>query len=299
MVRLGEHPKILATTTPKRTPAVMDLFEEHEKNPEKILIIRGSMYDNLANLPESFIDSVSGKYLNTNIASQEIFGLLLDPEEGALWDQQIIEDHRWLSDSPWRRLPVRCVALDPSVAERPKDEAGIIVVGATGNRELHKRHAYVLEDASLLGSPDEWAARAVEMAKKYSCPIVAEGTQGQALVANMIRSIDPSIKVFLVQTGKRGKIERAEPVTLPYQQGRVHHVGHFEDLELQLTTYSAENSKKSPDRMDALVHGLTALLIKPPQGFGGGSLKISSTRNRRLSSGGRGTGRTWRDGTSK
>lgn len=309
MVRLGTHPQILATTTPKRTPAVLDLFEEHEADPEKVIIIRGSTYDNVSNLPESFLASVTGKYEGTSTAQQELLGLLLDPDAGALWVQEIIDKYRWMAEeSPWRRLPIRCVALDPSVAENPKDEAGIIVVGATAHRELHKRHAYVLEDATVLGSPDIWAQRAVDMAKKYNCPIVAEGTQGQALVERMIHSIDPTIKVFLVQTGKRGKIERAEPIVLPYQQGRVHHVGYLASgldeggkniLETQLTTYSAENSKKSPDRMDALVHGLTALLIKPPKGFGNGPMRASRTRNRRIPQGGRGTGRTWRNGTGK
>jgi phage terminase large subunit-like protein len=298
--RLGARPQILATTTPKRTPAVMELIEEHEADPEKVVITRGSTFDNTANLPENFISSVVGRYQGTNIGDQELMGLLLDPENGALWKQELIQRYRWFAENPWRRLPIRCVALDPSVAENPKDEAGIIVVGATGNRDLHKRHAYVLEDATVLGNPDIWAEKAVEMARKYHCDIVAEGTQGQALVARMIRSIDPKIKVHLVQTGKRGKIARAEPVVLPYQQGRVHHVGEFEELELQMTTYSAENSKKSPDRLDALVHGLTACLIAPPKGFGRGPISMSkSLRGRRLPTSGRGSGRTWREGMSK
>lgn len=307
--RLGTRPQILATTTPKGVPAVTELLSPREDDPTVIVVTRGTTYDNVSNLPASFLASVTGKYEGTNIAEQELMGILLDPDNGALWTQTIIDNHRYHGEeSPWRRLPFRCVALDPSVAENPKDEAGIIVVGATANRELHKRHAYVLEDATVLGSPDIWAQRAVDMAKKYNCPIVAEGTQGQALVERMIHSIDPSIKVFLVQTGKRGKIERAEPIVLPYQQGRVHHVGYLAAseeelgkniLETQMTTYSAENSKKSPDRLDALVHGLTALLIKPPKGFGTGPMRTSKTRNRRIPAGGRGTGRTWRNGTGK
>lgn len=299
--RLGSHPQILATTTPKRTQAILDLFDEHQENPEKVVITRGSTYDNIANLPESFVESVTGRYENTNIAKQELLGLLLGPDESALWTPEVIDRARWNGDeSPWRRLPIRCVAVDPSVADEPKDEAGIIVVGATGQRELHKRHAYILEDATVHGAPPVWAQRAVDMARKYRCPIVAEGTQGQALVTNMIHSIDPKVEVFLVQTGRRGKIARAEPVILPYEQRRVHHVGTFDALELQLTTYSAENSKKSPDRLDALVHGVTACLIKPPENFGVGALKISQvSKGRRIMPTGRGTGRTWRSGTGQ
>lgn len=308
-VRLGSNPQTLATTTPKRTPAVMELLDPDKDDPTRIVITRGTTYDNAANLPASFLASVEGKYKDTNIGEQELMGILLGPDSGALWTQEVIDDHRWMSEqNPWQRLPIRCVAVDPSVAENPKDEAGIIVVGATGHRELHKRHAYVLEDATVLGNPDVWAQRAVDMARKYKCDIVAEGTQGQALVTRVIKSIDPKIKVHLVQTGKRGKIERAEPVVMPYQQGRVHHMHDLSApgdepgkniLETQMTTYSAEGSKKSPDRLDALVHGITACLINPPKGFGGGMMRASKTRNRRTPQGGRGTGRTWRSGTSK
>jgi hypothetical protein len=41
-------------------------------------------------------------------------------------------------------------------------------------------------------------------------------------------------------------------------------------------------SKNSPDRVDALVHAMTALMIKPPQGFIGGRLTAKSPAARRL-----------------
>lgn len=298
MTRLGAHPQILATTTPKKLPALVELFEEAEANPGTIAITRGSTLDNISNLPESYIRSVLAKYQHTNIGLQELAGLMLDDDTDGQWNQEMIDAKRWLADSPWRQLPIRCVALDPSVAEEPKDEAGIVVVGATGGRDLHRRHAYVLEDATVMGSPDVWAAKAVEMARKYRCPIVAEGNQGQALVSRVIKSIDPTIKVYLVQASQ-GKKTRAEPCVLPYQQGRVHHVGHMPDLELQMTTFDPAVSKKSPDRMDALVWGITATLIDPPKGFGSGAITASTkTRGRRLPSG-RGAGRTFRDGTTR
>jgi phage terminase large subunit-like protein len=313
--RLGSNPRIIATTTPKRTEFMIELLdkfnEQEEKkragdfNPKKgeIVITRGSTYDNAANLAESYLADMTGKYEGTNIAKQELLGLMLDDKEGALWDPSVLDDYRWKGgDFEWRQLPLRIVALDPSVSDNPKDECGIIVVGSSNHRLLHKRHAYVLEDGTLRGSPDEWAQKAVDLAKAYNCPIVAEATQGQALVERMIKSIDPTIKVYLVQTGNRGKKVRAEPVILPYEQGRVHHVDHFENLELQLTTWDPEISKKSPDRLDALVHGITALLIKPPKGFTMASLRgYSANRSGRTlpKTGGRGTGRTFRQGTGK
>lgn len=303
--RLGESPRVIATTTPRRTEFMLDTLEKYDKQVEagedwdesengRIVITRGSTYDNAGNLSPTYISDISGEYAGTNIAQQELMGLMLDEKTGALWTPEVIEEAALRAGDPdriWRQLPIRCVALDPSVAEQPNDECGIVVVGSTNKRNLYQRHAYVLEDASVKGSPDVWAAEAVRMARKYNCAIIAEGTQGQALVANMIRSIDPTIKVLLVQTGNKSKKVRADPVVLPYEQHRVHHVGHFEKLEMQLTTWDPEISKRSPDRLDALVHGITALLIKPPKGLSSGGLIARSIANRQLP-GGRGTGQT-------
>ena len=164
--------------------------------------------------------------------------------------------------------PLRVIGVDPSVAENPRDECGIVVVSSTADRDLYKRQSWVLEDASILGSPDVWANRVVAMARKWGCPVIAEVNQGGALVRNAINTIDPTVKVLEVHS-KYGKALRAVPITLAYEQNRVHHIGYLAELESQMTSW-IPGEGKSPDRVDALVHALTALLIKPPAGFVGG-----------------------------
>jgi len=178
-------------------------------------------------------------------------------------------------------VPLRVVAVDPSVAENPRDECGIVVCASTGERDLYKRNAWVLEDASVHGSPEVWANKVVDMARKYGCPVVAEVNQGGALVRNAINTIDPGIKVLEVHS-KYGKALRAEPITLAYEQGRVHHVDYLPDLESQMISWIPGETRKSPDRVDALVHGLTALLIKPPAGFLGGTITARSLASRKI-----------------
>jgi phage terminase large subunit-like protein len=275
--RLGANPKIMITTTPKRVPLLYKLLDE-AKNTGRVVISRGSTMDNSGNLSNAYLDAITGVYAGTRLAQQELYGEMLDSVEGALWVDELIEQHRQ-SAYPVS-TPLRVIGVDPSVAENPRDECGIVVVSSTGERDLYKREAWVLEDASVLGSPDVWANRVVAMARKWGCPVVAEVNQGGALVRNAINTIDPSIKVLEVHS-KYGKALRAEPITLAYEQGRVHHIGYLADLESQMVSW-VPGEGKSPDRVDALVHALTALLIKPPAGFTGGKITAKSMASRRM-----------------
>jgi phage terminase large subunit-like protein len=286
--RLGGNPKIMVTTTPKRVPLLYSLIKESEQHPERVVISRGSTLDNAGNLSGAYLNTIVGVYEGTRLAAQELYGEMLSDVEGALWIAELIERTRATAFPIG--TPLRVIGVDPSVAENPRDECGIVVCASTGDRDLYKRQAWVLEDASVLGSPDVWANRVVEMARKWSCPVVAEVNQGGALVRNAINTIDPSVRVLEVHS-KYGKALRAEPITLAYEQDRVHHVGYLGDLESQMCAW-IPGEGKSPDRVDALVHALTALMIKPPPGFVGGQITARSPAARRLPSfrGGNGNG---------
>jgi phage terminase large subunit-like protein len=277
--RLGSNPKIVVTTTPKRVPLLYALMAEAEKTG-KVIITRGSTMDNQGNLSNAYLDAIKGVYEGTRLAQQELYGEMLSDVEGALWTPDLIDRGRE-SQLPMG-TPLRVVAVDPSVAENPRDECGIVVCASTGERDLYKRNSWVLEDATVHGSPDVWANKVVQMARKWGCPVVAEVNQGGALVRNAINTIDPSIKVLEVHS-KYGKALRAEPITLAYEQGRVHHVNYLADLESQMISW-IPGEGKSPDRVDALVHALTALLIKPPAGFVGGKITARSMAGRKIPS---------------
>lgn len=277
--RLGASPQIICTTTPKRVPMLYALLTEAEKTG-RVVVSRGSTLDNAGNLSATYLDAITGVYAGTRLAAQELFGEMLSDVEGALWTIELLERSRETAFPVGAQL--RCVGVDPSVAENPRDECGIVVCASSGERDLYKRHAWVLEDASIHGSPEQWANKVVDMARKYSCPVVAEVNQGGALVTNAILAIDPSIKVLEVHS-KFGKALRAEPVTLAYEQGRIHHVNYLPDLESQMCSW-IPGEGKSPDRVDALVHALTALVIKPPPGFVGGTITARSPSSKRMTS---------------
>jgi phage terminase large subunit-like protein len=267
----------MVTTTPKRVPLLYQLIAEAEKTG-RVVITRGSTMDNSGNLSESYLDAIKGVYEGTRLAQQELYGEMLDQVEGALWTDELIGRNR--ESAMPLGMPLRVIGVDPSVAENPRDECGIVVVASSGERDLYKRNAWVLEDASILGSPDVWANKVVQMARKWGCPVVAEVNQGGALVRNAINTIDPNVQVLEVHS-KHGKQLRAEPITLAYEQGRVHHLGYLADLESQMISW-IPGEGKSPDRVDALVHALTALMIKPPPGFMGGKLTARSLAHRKI-----------------
>jgi phage terminase large subunit-like protein len=286
--RLGTAPQIIATTTPKRVPVLYNLINESQRTG-RVVISRGSTLDNAGNLSDTYLEAITGVYAGTRLAAQELYGEMLSDVEGALWVMDLIDRGRQ-TVAPLG-APLRIVGVDPSVAENPKDECGIVVCASTGERDLYKRQAWVLEDATIHGSPEVWANTVVAMARKWGCPVVAEVNQGGALVRNAIQTIDPRVKVLEVHS-KHGKALRAEPVVLAYEQSRVHHINYLADLESQMCAW-IPGEGKSPDRVDALVHALTALLIKPPEGFVGGSLTAKSVAARRLPAfrGGNGGGR--------
>jgi phage terminase large subunit-like protein len=280
--RLGANPQMVVTTTPKRVPLLYKLIEESKlikTSGSKVIITKGSTLDNAGNLSGAYLDTITGVYEGTSLAQQELYGEMLDDVDGALWTIEMIDKARELIYPP--STPLRVIGVDPSVAENPRDACGIVVCASTGDRDLYKRHAWVLEDATIHGSPEVWANKVVEMARRWGAPVVAEVNQGGALVRNAINAIDPSVKVLEVHS-KYGKALRAEPIVLAYEQSRIHHVNYLPELESQMTSWIPEQTRSSPDRVDALVHAMTALLIKPPAGFHGGKLTAKSPAARKL-----------------
>jgi phage terminase large subunit-like protein len=273
--RLGLNPQVLAMTTPRRTKVIRDLLAQAEEDPSKVLVRRSRTADNRGNLSEAYLDAVVALYEGTSLAAQELDGQMLDDVEGALWSMEELDAHRVLALPGDLFKPYVVIGVDPSVAENPRDEAGIIVVVGTGHPRYAVRHVYVMEDASLRGSPNEWADRVAEMARKWGAPVVAETNQGGALIKNALLGVDPTIRVVGVHA-KVGKALRAEPVQMASQQGRLHMVGEFGMLEDQLTSWQPEVSKKSPDRLDAMVYAGLAVLTEDSKKVGHTPLRVTS-----------------------
>ena len=245
-LRLGDKPQCVITTTPKPTPIIKNLISR-----TNICVTRGNTFENAENLAPSALSMLEEKYANTRLGRQELYAEIIDDIEGALWNRAMIDDFR-VSDLPEMQRIV--ISIDPAVTSgENSDETGIIISGRAENNRY-----YVIDDISGRMSPDAWAQKAVNAYHEYNADkIVAEVNNGGDLVERLIRTVEAGVPYKAIRSS-RGKILRAEPISALYEQGKVSHLGLFSELEQQMCSYTPETAK-SPDRLDALVFGLTEL----------------------------------------
>lgn len=256
-LRLGSMPQAVITTTPKPVGSVKSLV----KDPA-CAITRGTTYDNRSNLAPSFYRTIIRKYEGTRMGRQELNAELLEDVPGALWTRALIDATRvTLGDVRWDQFVRIVVSADPAVtANEDSDLTGIIVAGLTPTG-----HVLVLDDLSCKESPLGWAKVAIAAYKtRRADRIVGEVNNGGDLVEANIRAVDPYV-AFRAVRASRGKAIRAEPVAALYEQGRIHHVGSFPQLEDEMCGWSPQAGEKSPDRMDALVWAVTDLVVDQEQ----------------------------------
>lgn len=255
-LRLGDNPQVIVTTTPRPTKIIKELI-----GSPNTVVTEGTSYENKDNLAPKFFDFILKKYEGTRLGRQEINAEILEDVEGALWHMSLIDRNRVKKAPELKRV---LVAIDPAVTSNPdSDETGIIGGGIDYNNEV-----YILNDLSGILTPKEWAERAIynleEVLKGDN--IVAEVNNGGDLVKVNLQTIRKSINPIMVHAS-RGKVTRAEPVVGLYEQGRVHHVGIFPELEDQMINWDAKAGDRSPDRIDALVWLVSALLLEKQYEF--------------------------------
>src|ERR1700751_4438079 len=230
-LRLGNDPRVVVTTTPKPIKIIRDLIAD-----PTTVIIRGSTYDNRANLAPAFMAQIIKKYEGTRLGRQELNAEILDDVPGALWSRGLIEESRWPAHKNVPDLVRIVVAIDPAASSgEDADETGIIVAGKDADG-----HGYVLADQSRRYAPTEWARAVIGLYRRYKADrIVAEVNNGGDMVEATVRMVDANVSYAKVHAS-RGKAMRAEPVAALYEQHRAHHVGAFPTLEDQQRGFAAD-----------------------------------------------------------
>jgi phage terminase large subunit-like protein len=259
-LRLGQMPRQTITTTPRPVPLLKRLMED-----PATALSRATTRSNAYHLAPSFLDAIVKRYAGTRLGRQELDGQWIDERADGLWSRAIIEACREETTDvpPLQRI---VLAIDPPVSSgRHADRCGMVVAGLDGNKIVH-----VLEDATLAQvRPHVWAARAAALYRHYQADaLVIEVNQGGEMVETVLREADPGLAIVSVRA-MRGKMLRAEPVALLYEQKRVRHAGPFVELEDEMCDFGPNHdgwglsSGRSPDRLDALVWAVTALALGP------------------------------------
>jgi phage terminase large subunit-like protein len=229
-------------------------------DPEQNIELDKNRYASMRMNPIDNIDNISKEYMeileSMPLRKRQRFkdGLFSDATEGALWTDDLINGTRVKEKPTFKRI---IVSIDPAVTSKDtSDEVGLMVAGIGFDD-----HFYLLEDLSDILPVSEWSKIAVSAYYRWGADrIVAEVNNGGDLVEAVIRQVDKTISYKSVHA-TRDKLTRAEPVAALYEQGRAHHVGQFLDAELEMTSWSAKQGEKSPNRIDALVWAATELVL--------------------------------------
>ena len=255
-LRGGTNPQMIAATTPRPTALVRDLIERG-KTGIGVHLTTGTLYDNRANLPDSYIEEIERKYKGTRLYRQEALGELLLDVENAIITAEMLDAARVDTAPEMDRV---VIGVDPAAKSGKKsDKTGINAsgIGVDG-------HLYALANRSCKLSPDGWARRAVETFYEFDASLMCcEDNQGGEMVESIIRGIDPTINVQR-RTATKSKKKRAEPILAFYERGEAHIVGEQRDLEDQLVQFTPGGyvGDSSPDDADAHVWAAHDLMLQ-------------------------------------
>jgi phage terminase large subunit-like protein len=249
---------------PTKSHWLYKVFVKHIEPIENMPLANPEDYAMLQMNPDGNKENIDKNYLESTLANMPyrqrqrfLAGEFTEDMDSGLWTREIINKHR-VRSSQLPQFKRTVVAVDPAVTANEKsDETGIVVAALGFDDDF-----YILRDATIKCSPAMWAKEVCNVYYEYDADrIVAEVNNGGDLVEINIRTVDKSVAYKKV-TATRGKIVRAEPIAALYEQGRVHHVEMFNELEDELCEYNPVTETKSPNRLDALVWALTELNAK-------------------------------------
>lgn len=258
---VNDHPRAFVTTTPK---PIQLLQEWMSRADGSVHVITGSTFDNAVNLSSHVLAELKLRYDGTALGEQELYGKLLELAGGGLFKRMDILHNR-VHEVP-DNIVATVVGMDPNLTGEDA-ETGLVVCCRTADN-----HMYILHDASVnesgrAASLAAWRAVAdygadllvyeENLGKRYLQEVLTDAYRESCDMGYFPRNTTPPMRPV---HAKHGKATRAEPVAQRNEQGRLHIVGQFVELENQMVLFDPQSTRESPDRMDAMVHACLALM---------------------------------------
>lgn len=117
-LRLGTHPQVFISTTPKPIPLIRNLISRAQKEPEKVVLTTGSTYENRSNLASTFFSQVA-QYEGTRLGDQELHAKLIDPRESGIVRPGWF--HKYPHDFTLPKFEVIVQSYDTAFTEKTQD----------------------------------------------------------------------------------------------------------------------------------------------------------------------------------
>lgn len=259
-LRLGQA-RLVWATTPRSVPLVRALVERHKAHPAKHLIVRGSTFENRANLPQHALDEWMAEYGGTRLGLQELEGELLEDDANEPFTPAMVADAK--ARAPGDYL-CRAIAIDPAITSRAGSDMTGISWGGLGLDDV----VYVLGDLSGKYPASTWAQIVIDLATRLELgpgdAIVYESNRGGELVPTTLRALERALRAegrlrrplppLIEVRAKKDKRSRAWPVATRYERGRVKHASGADLARLEKSMLARNWDAKSPDPVDAMVH---------------------------------------------
>ncbi len=261
---VDDHPRAFVTTTPK---PIRLLIEWLARSDGTVHVITGSTFDNATNLSKHALRELKIRYQGTALGEQELYGKLLELATGGLFRRMDIVSNRVTMPPDPADIVSTVVGMDPNLTGEDA-QTGIVVMCRTIDN-----HQYVLADRTIPESGRQ-AATAVwkavadfradmlvyeeNLGKRYLKEVLEDAYVEQVELGVFPPNTTPNMKPVHARHGKK---TRAEPVAMRCEQGRLHMVGEWPELEDEMVMYDPTSTRDSPDRMDAMVHASINLML--------------------------------------
>lgn len=291
-LRLGSHPRILFTTTPKPRDLIRNLVET-----KGAVIVRGSTYENRANLPKTFFDQLA-QYEGTALGRQELNGELIDPEESGIIKRSWMK--LWPNKKPLPSFEWIVMSLDTAFTEATTDkkthESDCSACTVWGTFFHDGRSNVMLLDAwqDRLGLPDLMARVKKELNVAYgddkdtalikpmfgSAKLATTGRKPDILIIEdkgsgiSLRQMleREGIEAYAYNPGRADKLTRLHMVSSIFARNQVWlpESGKFpkkpmtwcNDMLDQLCTFTGSGSIKHDDFVDSVTQAIRLMMDK-------------------------------------
>ena len=226
-MRLGQHPKIIATTTPKPKPLIMDLVN---RDGDDVCYTTASTYDNIKNLAPTFQKQIL-QYEGTTLGRQEIYAEIIDPEEAGiikrnwfkLWPhdkplprfQYVVQSYDCATSDKTKNDPTACVVFGVFKPNDDKPMSAMVIDCWEEHLQYPDLRPKVIEEASsIYGDDNEFGS-----GKKVDMILIEDKSAGISLVQDLQRG---GLPVRSYNPGSADKMMRLNLVAPIIQRGRIY-----------------------------------------------------------------------------